>query len=77
MFCTNTGQTGKDAYIAEAAEIAEAQNALDKRFRHLRATVAEEAPELFEHSADFAFSGADSADHFAHYLTGEERVEGR
>jgi hypothetical protein len=73
MFCSPTGQTGKDAYIYEAAQIANEQRELDKRFRHLRATVAEENPDLFENPTDFAFTAnASHAAHFLAYLLGKE-----
>lgn len=72
MFRTATGQTGRDAYVFEATAIANAQRELNLRFRKLRATVEEESPELFLHSTDFLFSGADTAEHFSYYLRGWE-----
>lgn len=72
-FRTQTGQTGKDAYIFESAAIANAQRELDRRFRELREIVAEEQPELLKNSTDFLWAGATSADHFTHYLMGREK----
>ena len=68
MFRTATGQTGKDAYIYEAAQIANAQRELDRRMKLLRETVATEAPELFASSTDYLWAGADSAESFTKYL---------
>jgi len=68
MFRTATGQTGRDAYIYESAQIANAPRELDRRFNELRKIVAAEAPELFEHSTDYMWASADSADSFTNYL---------
>jgi hypothetical protein len=46
MFRTVTGQTGKDAYIYEAAAIANAQRELNTRMKKLVDTIKEEAPDL-------------------------------
>lgn len=72
MFRTPTGQTGKDAYVFEASQIANAQRELDARFKRLRKTVAEEAPELFRHTTDFITADAAAAEHFEWYLQGRE-----
>lgn len=72
MFRTATGQTGKDAYVFEAAQIANAQRELDARFAKLRQVVADEAPALLQNSTDFLLAGADKAEHFAAYLQGRE-----
>jgi hypothetical protein len=71
-FRTSTGQTGLDAYVFEAAAIANSKRELDARFRRLRENVAEESPHLFANSTDFLFSGANAAEHFVHYLQGRE-----
>lgn len=71
-FRTATGQTGMDAYQFEAAAIANAQRELDARFQRLRAVVAAESPELIRARTDFMMAGADKAEHFSHYLRGEE-----
>jgi len=72
MFRTPTGQTGTDAYVFEAAQIANAQRELDARFTRLRAVIAEEAPELFKSSTDFKWAKAVSAEHLSWYLRGKE-----
>lgn len=72
MFTTATGQTGVDAYVFEAAQIANAQRELDHRFRRLREVVKKENPQLFTASNDFAFAGAEAADHFCWYVQGKE-----
>ena len=72
MFCTPTGQTGLDAYIYEAAQIANAQRELNARMLHLRQTVAEEQPQLFKNSTDFMWCTAKDAEHFCAYLQGRE-----
>src|SRR4051794_27029894 len=43
-FTTPTGTTGRDAYIYEAAQIANAQRELDARMARLRTAIAREVP---------------------------------
>lgn len=68
QFRTATGQTGRDAYVFTAAKIANAQRELDDEFKALVKVMQNEAPEVFEASTDFAFSGAEAAAHLRDYL---------
>jgi hypothetical protein len=69
-FRTQTGQTGMDAYLFEAAAIANSQRDLDARFKRLLQVVHEEAPEVFADSTDFhpEFARAGRAKSFLAYL---------
>lgn len=53
LFRTRTGQTGRDAYINEAAAIANAKRELDARFVALLTAMHDESPELFDCSSDY------------------------
>jgi hypothetical protein len=53
QFRTATGQTGRDAYEFEAAQILNARRELDARVERLLRVMHEEAPEIFECSTDF------------------------
>lgn len=71
MFRTNTGQTGRDAYIFEATAIANAQRELDKRFNRLLQAAHSEQPEMFAYSTDYHphfDSQAKNAAGFAEYV---------
>lgn len=68
MFRTPTGQTGKDAYVFEAAAIANEMRELTARFQALREVVLEEMPELMPHRSDFAFSDAGAAGKFLEHI---------
>lgn len=52
-FRTRSGQTGTDAYIYEASQIANCQRELDERMRRLCEVIHEEAPETFKYSTDY------------------------
>lgn len=67
-FRTPTGQTGPDAYVFEAAQIANAQRELDERFQRLLGTVRTEAPYMLACTSDYAFGGGNSAKSFIDYL---------
>jgi len=70
-FRTQTGQTGRDAYLYEATAIANAQRELNAKFRSLVNTMHIEDPELFSEDDDFAWSGADSASLLVDHLLGK------
>lgn len=70
-FTTPTGQTGKDAYVYEAAQIANAQRELDARMKRLLVAAHTEHPELFHYESDYdpeLTIGATSAGKFVNYL---------
>lgn len=72
-FRTATGQTGLDAYLFEATAIANAQRELNTRFHRLLDTVRTEQPCRFYDSTDFMFNPpATEANHFSHYLRGNQ-----
>lgn len=48
MFRTPSGQTGHDAYVYAAAQIANRQRALDRMLTELVETIASESPADFE-----------------------------
>jgi hypothetical protein len=74
MFRTPTGQTGTDAYVYEAAQIANAQRELDARMQDLLTAMHTEQPDLFHNTTDFApqWARATSARNLLEYLQGED-----
>lgn len=75
---TQTGQTGRVAYVAEAAAIQNEMRELNARWRDLLRTMHEEMPELFHHSSDYSPElssiKADSGERLVEYLR-KERCE--
>lgn len=80
QFRSATGQTGRDAYIYEAAQIENAQRALNERFARLLTAAHDEHPELFESISDYCaqLDGvATNAESFGHYLRAPGRLNRR
>ena len=71
MFRSRTGQTGKDAYVYEAAAIANAIRDLDKKYKEILEAAHSEHPELFKRWTDFhpeLGARAQNAGKFVDYL---------